>query len=100
MEVISKEYAFTIGGNGSEPMQYQLNIPIIESEPLTITLESGSGLFILGPNGSGKSALIQHAVTSLGTQNVRRISAHRQTWMESGAIRLNTTKPTGIWSTA
>ena len=88
MEVISKEYAFTKGGNGSEPMQYQLNIPIIESEPLTITFESGGGLFILGPNGSGKSALIQHAVTSLGTQNVRRISAHRQTWMESGAIDL------------
>ena len=73
---------------GNEPMQFQLNIPIIESEPLTILLEDGSGLFILGPNGSGKSALIQHAVTSLGTQNVRRISAHRQTWMESGAIDL------------
>ena len=69
-------------------MQYQLNIPIIESEPLTITLEAGSRLFIVGSNGSGKSALIQHSVTSLGTQNVRRISAHRQTWMESGAINL------------
>ena len=69
-------------------MQYQLNIPIIESEPLTITLEAGSRLFIVGSNGSGKSALIQHSVTSLGTQNVRRISAHRQTWMESGAIDL------------
>ena len=69
-------------------MQYQLNIPIIEPEPLTITLEAGSRLFIVGSNGSGKSALIQHSVTSLGTQNVRRISAHRQTWMESGAINL------------
>ncbi len=69
-------------------MQYQLNIPIIDSEPLTILLEAGSRLFVLGPNGSGKSALIQHAVTSLGAQNVRRISAHRQTWMQSGAINL------------
>ena len=69
-------------------MQYQLNIPITESEPLTIPLVAGSALFILGPNGSGKSALIQHAVTSLGASNVRRISAHRQTWMESGAINL------------
>lgn len=69
-------------------MQYQLNIPLIKSDPLAIPLEDGSSLFILGPNGSGKSALIQHAVTSLGTQNVRRISAHRQTWMESGAINL------------
>ena len=55
---------------------------------LSIPLEAGSSLFIVGPNGSGKSALIQHAVTSLGAQNVRRISAHRQTWMESGAINL------------
>ena len=61
---------------------------MIESELLTILLEAGNRLFILGPNGSGKSAMIQHAVTSLGTQNVRRISAHRQTWMESGAIDL------------
>ena len=88
MKVIGKEYAFTMDAKGNEPMQYQLNIPIIESEPLTVLLEAGSGLFILGPNGSGKSALIQHAVTSLGAQNVRRISAHRQTWMESGAINL------------
>ena len=77
-----------ISGNGSQPMQYQLNIPIIESEPLIITLEYGGALFILGPNGSGKSPLIQHAVISLGARNVRRISAHRQTWMESGAIGL------------
>ena len=69
-------------------MQHHLIIPIFESDPLTILLEDGSALFILGPNGSGKSAMIQHAVTSLGTQNVRRISAHRQTWMESGAIDL------------
>ena len=88
MKVIGKEYAFTMDAKGNEPMQYQLNIPIIESEPLTILLEAGSAIFILGPNGSGKSALIQHAVTSLGSQNVRRISAHRQTWMESGAINL------------
>ena len=69
-------------------MTHLLSIPLVETEPLTIPLEAGSGLFILGPNGSGKSALVQHAVISLGAQNVRRISAHRQTWMESGAIGL------------
>ena len=77
-----------MNSNGSKPLHHQLSIPIFESEPLTIPLEEGSTLFILGPNGSGKSAMIQHAVTSLGAQNVRRISAHRQTWMESGAISL------------
>lgn len=51
-------------------------------------LELGSPLFIVGPNGSGKSALIQHAVSSLGSANVRRISAHRQTWFESSSIDL------------
>ena len=67
-------------------MRRILNIPIIDSDSLDIPIEVGNRLFVLGPNGSGKSALIQHAVTSLGAQNVRRISAHRQTWMESGAI--------------
>ena len=72
-----------------EQMEFRLGIPTISSETsLSIPLEAGSSLFIVGPNGSGKSALIQHEVTSLGAQNVRRISAHRQTWMESGAIGL------------
>ena len=67
-------------------MQLNLNVPVTDSAPLDITLEDNSRLFIVGPNGSGKSALIQHAVTSMGSQNVRRISAHRQTWLQSGAI--------------
>ena len=67
-------------------MKLNLNVPVTDSAPLDITLEENSRLFIVGPNGSGKSALIQHAVTSLGSQNVRRISAHRQTWLQSGAI--------------
>ena len=69
-------------------MQFDLIITIIDDEPLSIPLKAGSRVFVVGPNGSGKSALIQHAVTSLGSQNVRRISAHRQTWLESGAIDL------------
>ena len=69
-------------------MQFDLIITTIDSEPLSIPLKAGTRVFVVGPNGSGKSALIQHAVTSLGSQNVRRISAHRQTWLESGAISL------------
>ena len=63
-------------------------IPLTSGEDLPIRLEVNCPLFILGPNGSGKSALIQHAVTSLGAANVRRISAHRQTWLQSAAINL------------
>ena len=63
-------------------------IPLTSGEELPIRLEVNCPFFIVGPNGSGKSALIQHAVTSLGAGNVRRISAHRQTWLQSAAINL------------
>ncbi len=63
-------------------------IPLTSGGELTIGLETNSPLFIVGPNGSGKSALIQHAVSSLGSENVRRISAHRQTWLQSAAINI------------
>ena len=72
----------------AEPTHMEWKIPQIEDEPLIISLESGSPLFVVGPNGSGKSALIQHAVSTLGTANVRRISAHRQMWLNSSSINL------------
>ena len=64
------------------------NIPLTSGEPLTVSLEANTRIFVVGPNGSGKSALIQHAVTSLGAQNVKRIAAHRQTWLGSAAISM------------
>ena len=61
-------------------------IPRTSGDPLEISLQSGRRVFILGPNGSGKSALVQHlARQSLG-RPVRRISAHRRTWLNSGTI--------------
>ena len=60
-----------------------LVIPKLSGDPLSISVDVGQQVFVVGPNGSGKSALIQHGVTSLGAQNVRRISAHRQTWLQS-----------------
>lgn len=65
-----------------------LDIPLTSGEPISLPIEPGAPLFIIGPNGSGKSALIQHAVTSLGPENVKRISAHRQTWLPSGNVDL------------
>ena len=64
------------------------DIPRIGSEPLPISLESGDRLFVIGANGSGKSALIQHLVSEHQGSNVRRISAHRQTWLDSGNLNL------------
>ena len=63
-------------------------IPLTSGEELPIRLEVNCPLFVVGPNGSGNSALIQHAVTSFGAENVRRISAHRQTWLQSAVINI------------
>lgn len=69
-------------------MQIDWNIPRISGQPLKLTLEVGSQLFIVGANGSGKSALIQQFVSSNAGKKIRRISAHRQTWSTSGSINL------------
>ena len=61
-------------------------IPRISGDPITLTLKNGNPLFIVGPNGSGKSALIQRFVSENSNNRVKRISAHRQTWFNSGSI--------------
>ena len=63
-------------------------IPQISGQPLEITLEANDRLFIVGADGSGKSALIQHFISSNQGKKIRRISAHRQTWFQSGSIDL------------
>ena len=62
------------------------NILQTSGQALTISLEAGDRLFMVGANGSGKSALIQQLVSSNPTGTIRRISAHRQTWFDSGTI--------------
>ena len=70
-------------------MTLSWTIPLTSNDdPLKIDLDASSRIFIVGANGSGKSSLVQHAVRELGTAKVRRISAHRQTWMETGAINM------------
>lgn len=64
----------------------QIDIPRISGQPLQVDLNHGDRLFIVGANGAGKSALLHRFVSSF--PNVRRISAHRQTWLYSGAINL------------
>ena len=66
----------------------KLNIPKIDEEPLSLMLEDGDQLFVVGANGSGKSALLQHWISSDAGGKISRISAHRQTWFESGGINL------------
>ena len=64
------------------------DIPRTSGGPLPVSLQPGDRLFIVGPNGSGKSALIQHFVSGHQNQNIRRVSAHRQTWLGSGSLDL------------
>ena len=71
---------------GNLPSSVNWNTPRISGDALPISLQSGDRLFIVGPNGSGKSALIQHLVSGNKRQNIRRISAHRQTWLGSGSL--------------
>ena len=76
---------------------------ISDIPPLSITLkvddqypesggrppEAGSRLFVVGANGSGKSALLHHLVSSKPNAKIKRISAHRQTWLDSEKLDMN-----------
>ena len=70
--------------NPSHSMNW--DIPRMSGEPLSISLKANDLLFVVGPNGSGKSALIQHLVSKHQGRNIRRISAHRQSWLGSGSL--------------
>ena len=69
-------------------METILDIPRAADEPLKLDVSPGNVVFVVGPNGSGKSALIQHAVTSIGVRNVKRVAAHRQLSMQTGSINM------------
>ncbi len=64
------------------------SVPTTSGKPLQVALNHGDCLFVVGPNGSGKSALIQHLVSSHQGQNIRRVSAHRRSWLGSGSLNL------------
>ena len=64
----------------------ELTIPRTSEDTLSISLEMGQQLYVVGPNGTGKSALFQHWVSSMGVSAIKRIAAHRQTWLPSGDL--------------
>ena len=66
----------------------QWSIPQPSGHPLAVELEAGEQIYVVGPNGSGKSALLQHLATSSGENKIRRIFAHRQTWLNSDSLTL------------
>ena len=76
-------------------MPYPLNVPLVSGTQLTETVEEGQTIFILGANGSGKSTLMQR-LFSLNLARARRISAHRQTWFQSGALSVSANERTDL----
>ena len=69
-------------------MTFALSIPIVKAPgSLSLTVDIGEMVFILGANGSGKSSLMQ-AFASANNERTRRITAHRQTWIQSGSPEL------------
>ena len=62
------------------------NVPRISGNPIELSVDNGDQLYIAGANGSGKSALIQKLVSEHPHENIKRITAHRQTSLRSGDI--------------
>ena len=62
------------------------DIPKISGDLINLSLGMGDRLFVVGANGSGKSALIQWLVSQYPRENIKRITAHRDTSLQSGDI--------------
>ena len=67
------------------------DIPKISGDLINLSLGMGDRLFVVGANGSGKSALIQRLVSRYPDGNFKRITAHRQTYLESGEVNITAT---------
>ena len=68
-------------------MPFRLNFPVENADVSvrTLQLDIGEALFVLGGNGTGKSSLMFHFARN-NSGNSRKISAHRQTWMNTDAL--------------
>ena len=69
----------------STTMSFDLHFPAQNADVSTLELEAGERLFVLGANGTGKSSLMFH-FTQSNRGRTRKISAHRQTWMNTDAL--------------
>ena len=66
-------------------MSFNLAFPTQNGDESSLQLSSGQLLFVLGANGTGKSSLMFH-FSQQNAGRVRKISAHRQTWMNTDAL--------------
>lgn len=67
------------------PVVFSTTIPLFDGETIELPVAAAKPLFVVGPNGSGKSGLMLSLYRNNSANSVR-ISAHRQTWMESNFV--------------
>ena len=68
-------------------MTFDLSFPTEAGQVRPLRLVVGETLFVLGANGTGKSSLM-FRFNAQNIDHARKVSAHRQTWMESDALDL------------
>ncbi|MBS7789755.1 AAA family ATPase [Roseococcus sp. SDR] len=64
--------------------RFSARITVTGGAQLDLPLSSDAPLFVVGPNGAGKSSLMQY-IYRRNIHTAVRVSAHRQTWMETNA---------------
>lgn len=68
-------------------MTFNLSFPTEVGQEHPLRLDIGETLFVLGANGTGKSSLM-FRFNAQNHGRARKVSAHRQTWMQSDALDL------------
>ena len=68
-------------------MTFDLSFPTEANQVHPLRLHVGETLFVLGANGTGKSSLM-FRFNAQNRGHARKVSAHRQTWMQSDALDL------------
>ena len=67
--------------------KFDITFPVHGAATPNAPLLAGDALFVLGANGTGKSSLMLHFAKQNYTVS-RRLSAHRQTWMNTDALTM------------
>lgn len=68
-----------------EQLKFSTTLQRTDGSTLDLPISTSAPLFIVGPNGAGKSGMMQ-SLYQRNIENSVRISAQRQTWMESNAV--------------
>ena len=92
---VSTEKAIFILSKHGKRMSFSLNIPSSDKTIQQLQLKSGEIIFVLGANGTGKSSLMFH-FNQQNPGRARKISAHRQTSMNSDSLDMTPSKKVQI----